>query len=232
MFQYKTSSDDFVNTLSTDITYKTHTTKWYDGNIMKQVGVTTDDLVATDVSGGVHVPTSRSLAQTFTIESVRTNSNIARDLMKHIAYDIFGQTEGGLDMFSNESEMLTSLEQDDSVADSCSKEIATAIDSLLDASHTAGSTGDKSSTNFAHQILTQILADETRRATAVSLFDNAHATNAADIDIDVPLAADDEIVFNISIAPTFGAGSTSSGHGIGTAPVSSRIYQITLVLKA
>ena len=159
---------------------------------------------------------------------------ISKDLLAHIAYEIFGQNLG-LDMFSNEAAMLTDLQR--TTANSCMANIQSKINTLVAASNTAGLIGTKDSTNFAHHLLTNILEpqgtskdDFTRRTAAVNAYDTNGGPGKTH---KVPLIAGDTISFSITIQPTFAANDTNgSRHGIGTQTVRSRIYKVTLVLAS
>jgi len=222
MFTYKTTTDDFVDTATSDILYTSDSTGWYTGNLMTDVGVSSGGVAGTGLTAGtkgVAVPPEMPLQSTATI--------ISEDLLAHIAYEIFGQNLG-LDMFSNEAAMLADLQR--VTTGSCMADIEEAINLLFAASHTAGLAGTKDSTNFAHHILTGIMAETTdRRATAVAAYD---AGGGQGVDHKVPLIAGDTISFSITIQPTFGASDINgTGHGIGTQTVRPRIYKVTLVLE-
>ena len=130
--------------------------------------------------------------------------------------------------------MLTDLQRVD--AGSCMADIEDEINTLFSTSNTAGLAGTKDSTNFAHHILTGIMAgqgvngnDFSRRTDAVDAYD---ADGGQNIFHKVPLKPGDTISFSITIQPTFGGGDTNgTGHGIGTQTVRPRIYKVTLVLE-
>ena len=222
MFKYSVDADDFNDTdLTTDISYSSVSTGWYTGNLMNAVGQTAaSTTVANKQPQGL---TAGATSSSHTLDTSVTG-NIAKDLLQHIAYDIFG-AEGGLDMFSNEATLLSNLKT--TGANSVMAGIETAINTKFTESNTAGALGTKSSSNLAHAILSKIMQDSTRSATAITAFAAAGGRN---VDIKVPLAALDEIIFNVTIQPNFT--STNSDHGIGANAVGSRTYKVTLVLAA
>lgn len=227
LFTYKTDADTFDNTAATDIDYTSSSTEWYTGNLMTEVGVSAANAANTGLTQGARA--TQTPADMSVLENI-----ISKDLLAHIAYEIFGQNLG-LDMFSNEAAMLTDLQR--TTANSCMANIETKINTLVAASNTAGLIGTKDSTNFAHHLLTNILEpqgtnsdDFTRRTAAV----DAYNTNGGPGKTHkVPLIAGDTISFSITIQPTFTASDTNGSlHGIGTQTVRSRIYKVTLVLAS
>jgi len=227
MFTYKTDTDDFVDTATSDILYTSVSTGWYTGNLMTDVGVSSSGVADTGLTDG-----TRAVQLIPEMPRQSTATIISKDLLAHIAYEIFGQNLG-LDMFSNEAAMLTDLQRTDT--GSCMDDIEDAINTLFSASNTAGGLGTKDSTNFAHHILTNIMAgqgvngnDFSRRTDAVTAYDT---NNGPNIFHKVPLKPGDTISFSITIQPTFGVEADGSGHGIGNQTVRPRIYKVTLVLE-
>lgn len=226
MFTYKTTTDDFVDTATSDILYTSDSTGWYTGNLMTDVGVSSLGVAGTGLTAGTK--SAVDPPEMPVVENI-----ISKDLLAHIAYEIFGQNLG-LDMFSNEATMLADLQK--TTTGSCMADIEEAINLLFVASHTAGLAGTKDSTNFAHHLLTGIMAgqgvngnDFSRRTDAVTAYDT---NNGPNIFHKVPLKPGDTISFSITIQPTFGGGDTNgTGHGIGTQTVRPRIYKVTLVLE-
>tara|TARA_B110000858_G_scaffold16174_1_gene16334 strand:+ start:3441 stop:4262 length:822 start_codon:yes stop_codon:yes gene_type:complete len=220
MFTYKTVTDDFVDTATSDILYTSDSTGWYTGNLMTDVGVSSGGVAGTGLTSGTRAV--QAIPEMPVVENI-----ISKDLLAHIAYEIFGQNLG-LDMFSNEATMLADLQKTSS--GSCMADIEAAINTLFTTSNTAGLAGTKDSTNFAHHILTGIMAETTdRRDTAVAAYDTDGGQGT---DHNVPLIAGDTISFSITIQPTFSASDTNgTGHGIGSQTVRPRIYKVTLVLE-
>jgi len=211
MFKFRAmgATEDFDDVANTDISYNTYTDNWYNGNLM--TGTPTGMVTGSDTTKG----------------TVMNTASIAKDMFTKIGYDIFG-VAGGLDLFSNEAAVMTSIE-------GINSDLDTAVDALLDASDTAGSSAVIATrtgvTNFAYQALTTILAKDkgvllSRSQAAIDLF-TADPTAV----YNVPLLADDHIVFTITINPKFGGAQTAASHGIGDNPVESRKYRITLHLK-
>ena len=226
LFTYKTTTDDLdlsfnlMDISSTDILYGTNKARWYNSNFIK------------DPSS---VLSSGMLSSGTAIEG---ENSIGRELLFNIANDIFG-TFGSVDMFSNESAMLTDITRDSSGG--CYHKLNENIQTKLDDSNELGGAGSRSSKNFAHQALTQILnhqpggdASASRSTKALDAFDASGGTNASEVVNNVPLEPDDIIVFTVEVHPTFNAddtGATSNNHSIGMNPVNSRKYKIRLTLK-
>jgi hypothetical protein len=235
LFQFKSEGDDFSDASANDVLFKTNQTHWFDSNIMDVSGtgaIPTNGFVSIGVGDG---RTTNALEH-----DPAVGKDIARDLLQSIAFDIFGEKKGGLDMFSNEAAMLTTLRQPVGTADSCMKNIETKINEKLTASNDAGLLGTRDNSNFAHYILSTILADVTgsdRRTQAIAAF-NLLANDGGTDNIhnsyhNVDMQVNDTIVFTLKINPLFnstGTGGTASGHGVGILAVKSRTYRITLTL--
>jgi hypothetical protein len=235
LFLFKSEGDDFSDASNNDVLFQTDQSKWFSSNIMD----TSNNSSSTPAHNGfVSIGAGTGLTTAALAHDPNVGKDIARDLLQSIAFDIFGNKKGGLDMFSNEETMLTNL-RNETPANSCMKNIKTAINTKLTASNAAGQSGTRDNSNFAHYILSTILANTGRRTQAIAAFNlgqnDGGTPNVHDTYHNVDMQVNDTIVFTLKINPLFdssgsGALGTTSGHGVGDLVVKSRTYRITLTL--
>tara|TARA_B110000971_G_scaffold220015_1_gene262503 strand:- start:1783 stop:2859 length:1077 start_codon:yes stop_codon:yes gene_type:complete len=160
LFQYKSTSDDFSDLQINDVSYNTISGEWFNGNI---VG---------DVPWDINIGNIGGYDGRMTLQAEGTT--IAKDLLQSIAYDIFG-TLGGLDMFSNEENMLNDISGAN--VGQAYGDIKREIITLLEKSQTLGLAGDRTTGNYAFHILGDILdasggnGTGDRRSAALAAFD-------------------------------------------------------------
>lgn len=169
-----------------------------------------------------HLATSPILANSADILEKR--NFVKHDFVRYLALRLFN-TAYGVDLFSNESELLSDLVTKGAIA---AGNIITALKTVDQGTAARGdaphkySTNDLSgNTNFSRELLLQLsntLAGRERLVTAVQDASGVHS---------IPFFADDTISFKVSI------NAASGQHNLTGRPnaIETRTYKITLVLK-
>ena len=202
LFTYKSSADDFVNTLSTDIDYGTDTSEWFTDNLMTTTAVT--------------------------INGKTGGSTIAKEMLLYVAETIFGKA-GSMDMFQNEEALLSAVEaKNTAVTDAIDTLLTT---SNTDGTNDNREGSSNFAYQALTRILASGAGDANSRATAAltAFADRAASDTLMYVPF---IAGDTLIFSFVLTPSFNADGGTasSSNHGIGTNPVAARTYKVTLTL--
>jgi hypothetical protein len=151
------------------------------------------------------------------------NKNLVKhDFVRYLAYKLFN-TPHGVDLFSNEDDLLSDLVTKGATAYTS---IKAALDAVNMSSAAHGSSPNKYSTNneastanFSRELLRQVAHHDSARFAGIE--------NVSTIQ-SVPLAVNDTISFKVSISAAENQHNLTSRSG----PFDTRVYEIRLVLKA
>jgi len=150
---------------------------------------------------------------------------VKHDFVRYLALRLFN-TAYGVDLFSNESELLSDLVTKGATA---AGSIITALKAVDQASAANGSAPHKYSTNaltgtsnFSRELLQQLANTQAGRARLYSAVQDASGV------ISIPFVADDTISFKVNIT------AATNQHNLTQRPsaIETRTYRIKLVLKA
>jgi len=150
---------------------------------------------------------------------------VKHDFVRYLALRLFN-TAYGVDLFSNESELLSDLVTKGATA---AGGIVTALKAVDQASAAGGSVPHKYSTNastgtsnFSRELLLQLANTQAGRARLVTAVQDASGV------MSIPLAVNDTISFKVSVT------AAPNQHTLTdrTNPIETRTYKIVLHLKA
>jgi hypothetical protein len=190
-FLYQTDATSIDDVLTTDIKYKHVSSNW-DSVVYANAEVQRSEY-----------PTSSG------------NSQVKHDFLRHLADELFN-THHGVDLFSNEEDMLVDL------CGNVSNSLNTKIIALLDANNSLYTNNDDVSLNFGRKLLLQLNRSQVGR-------DRLHTTVDDSNDYQqFPFEADDEIHIKVTMQAAEGQKDLV---GKDTAP-NDRSYLIRLVLTA
>jgi hypothetical protein len=199
IFLYQTDASSIDDVLSTDIKYKHVPAQWY--NI---AGV-----------GGVNI--AKALVQRSEYPTSGTHNKVEHDFLRHMADELFN-THHGVDLFSNEQDMLNNLED---VSGGVAASLNASIYALLAANSGLYTNDDDVSLNFGRKLLLQLNRSQVGR-------DRLHTTVDDSTDYqEFPFVSGDEIHMKVSLQAAAGQENLV---GKDTA-VNDRSYLIRLVLQ-
>lgn len=209
VFKFQSDSFDVNNVDASDIKYYVYMSNW------------PADLKLNPVHAG-------ALTSAPILENgngiVAEKNLVKHDFVRYLADELFN-TPHGVDLFSNEDELLADLVSKGVVA---RQAIDASLNAVNQASAAHGTTPNKYSintlspaaANFSRVLMRQ-LANEAASRFATEI------TNSSDIQ-SIPLMENDTISFKVSISPA------ANQHDLTSRPAAfdTRVYQIKLVLKA
>ena len=208
VFKFQSDSFDVNNTDASDIKYYVYSSGNWPANL---------------VLNPAHAHTLTSSPILATGGDISADKNLVKhDFVRYLAQQLFN-TPHGVDLFSNEDELLADLVTKGNTAYT---NIKAALDAVNEASAANGSSPNKYSTNalttngnFARELLRQVAHSAPARFHGI--------TDSTSIQ-SIPLAIDDTINFKVSVtAATNQHNLTSRASAFDT-----RVYHIRLVLKA
>ncbi len=202
LFTYKSSADDFVDTLSSDIDYGTNTSEWFTDNLM----TTTAD----------------------TINGKTGGSTIAKEMLLYVAETIFGKS-GSMDMFQNEEDLLSAVEAKNTALTDAIDSLLN--DSNTNGTNANREGSSNFAYQALTRILASGAGDADSRATdALTAFASRAASDT--LMYVPFIAGDKLIFSFVLTPSFNADGGTasSSNHGIGINPVAARTYKVTLTL--
>lgn len=207
VFKFQSDAFDVNNVDATDIKYYVYMNAW------------PGDLSLNPANA--HTLTSTPILAT-SADVVANKNFVKHDFVRYLAYKLFN-TAYGVDLFSNESELLSDLVTKGATAAS---NIMTALNAVDQASAANGTAPHAYSTNaltdtsnFSRELLRQIAHYAPERFASI--------TNSSDIQ-SIPLANGDSISFKVSISAASNQHNLTSVSG----PFDARVYQIKLTLTA
>lgn len=209
VFKFESDSFDVNNVDASDTKYYVYMNAW------------PSDL-SLNPANAHHLTTTPILVNSADV--IEKRNFVKHDFVRYLALRLFN-TAYGVDLFSNESELLSDLVTKGATA---AGNIITALRAVDQASAASGSNPQKYSTNdlsgntnFSRELLLQLshtLAGRERLVTAVQ--------DASGV-LSIPFVADDTISFKVSI------NAASGQHNLTGRPnaIDTRTYKIQLVLK-
>ena len=210
VFKFESDAFDVNNVTADDIKYYVYMNQW------------PADL-SLNPANAHHLATSPILANSADV--LEKKNFVKHDFVRYLALRLFN-TAYGVDLFSNESELLSDLVTKGATA---AGNIITALNAVNQSSAANGSIPNKYSTNaltstsnFSRELLLQLANTEAGRARLYSAVQDASGV------ISIPFVADDTISFKVSI------NAATDQHNLTQRPtaIETRTYQVKLVLKA
>lgn len=208
VFKFQTDSFDVDNVDASDIKYYVYMNAW------------PGDL-SLNPANAHHLTTSPILENSADV--IEKKNFVKHDFVRYLALRLFN-TAYGVDLFSNETELLSDLVTKGATA---AGNIVTALKAVDQASAVNGTAPQKYSTNyesgtsnFSRELLLQLASTQSGRARLAGI------TNSSAIQ-SIPLEQNDTISFKVSI------NAASNQHVLTDRPtaIETRTYRIKLVLK-
>lgn len=208
VFKFQTDSFDVNDTDASDIKYYVDMGNW-------PANLKLNPAHAHTLSSNPILSTGGDIAE--------EKNLVKHDFVRYLAQQLFN-TPHGVDLFSNEDDLLSDLVTKGATAFSDIKAALNAVN-MTSAAHGASSSkystnAENTSANFSRELLRQVASEAASRfATGIS--------NESGIQ-SIPLAVNDTISFKVSISPAV------DQHTLTSRPsaFNTRVYEIKLVLKA